>query len=65
MGHAPPEKLVDARRSLLRPFLGPKSHYVLQFLENRISIVATRTLCEVVITDCAELRGHFQTIFKN
>ena len=44
---------LDARRSFLRPFLSPKSHYVLQFLANRISIVATRTLCEVVIADCA------------
>ena len=37
---------LDARRSLLKQFLGPKSH-VLQFLANEISIVATRTLYEV------------------
>ena len=45
-GHAYLEDL-DASRSLLRPFLAPKSHNVLQFLENRISIVATHTPCEV------------------
>ena len=52
----PQENFVKShgRRSFLRPFLGPKSH-VLQFLADRISIVSTCTLCEVVITDCAQL----------
>ena len=42
---------LDAQKLLLR---GPKPYYVLQFLANRISMpVATRPLCEVVITaDC-------------
>ena len=36
---------LDAGRSLLRPFLVPKYlNYVLQFLANKISIVATRIL---------------------
>ena len=49
-GMVPQENFVelDAKRSLLRPFLGPKSR---MFLANRISIVGTRTLCEVVIAD--------------
>ena len=48
LGHAPPEKnaKLDARRSLLRPFLGPIT-YVQQFFGlNQISIVATHLFCE-------------------
>ena len=41
---------LDVRRSLLRPFFAPKFH-VLQFSANRISIVAIRTRCEIVIAD--------------
>ena len=49
-GMLPQENFVNARGSLLRPFLGPKSH----ILANRILIVATCTLCKlIVIADCA------------
>ena len=56
-GILPQEDFVklDARGVLPRPFLAPNliRSAILQFLANRISIVATRTLHEVVIAGCA------------
>ena len=52
-GMLPQENFVklDTRRLLLRPQIS----YVPQFFANRISIVATYTLCELVIADCTSL----------
>ena len=52
-GHASPGKIVklDALRSLLKPIC-PQIPYVLHFIANQISTVATHPIFEVMIADC-------------
>ena len=58
--HAAPGKIFAKLDAIFKPHIS----YFLQFLANRISIFATRTLCEVVIADYTQFSGHCSYIWK-